>query len=285
MRWWACVVLVACGRVDFDVLDAPLGPFSPPMLITELASTYRTDDPALTGDELELYFDTERPGGLGLDDIWRTTRASTRAPWGASSPVLELSTPASEVSPGISLDGLTIFLTTPGGGGTGYDFWTATRPDRASPWTTPVRVDELSATGEDTNPQISADGLSIYFASRRGGTAQRQIWTATRASVTSPWNPPVRVEELFVAPDVYTGDPHPNATDTRLYFISDRGGEKDLWIAERASRSEPFGEPAPIEELSSPYVETDPWVSVDEHRIYYARLRPGAVLNLYMATR
>jgi hypothetical protein len=256
------------------------------MLITELSSTFRLDDPSLTGDELEMYFDTDRPGGIGGDDIWRSTRAGTNDPWGSPTPVVELSTAASDVSPGISLDGLTIFVSTPGGSGTGYDFWMSTRPDRMATWTAPVRVDELSASGEDTNVQMSASGLSIYFASRRAGEPQRQLWTATRASVSSPWNPPLRLDELDVAPDVYTADPHPNVSETRLYFVSDRGGNKDLWIAERASPSEAFGAPTQIEELSSSLVEDDPWVSIDEHRIYYARRElGGGELQVYMATR
>ncbi len=52
-----------------------------PVKITDLSTTFAEDDPALTGDELEIYFDSDRPGGTGGDDIWRATRTTRTSAW------------------------------------------------------------------------------------------------------------------------------------------------------------------------------------------------------------
>src|ERR1041385_6480905 len=159
-RWLlGAVALTACGRLDFD--ESNLGPFSPPQLIEELSTSSSEDDPALTGDELEIYFDTNRPGGKGGDDIWRATRSDRHSPWNAPTPVDELGSASSDVAPGISLDGLTIVFSR-NGGGNDYDLFVATRPDRASPWNTPSRIDELSSASEDTNAQLSTNELVLW---------------------------------------------------------------------------------------------------------------------------
>src|SRR5262249_15269378 len=39
--------------------------------------------PAISKDGLSLYFNSNRPGGFGAQDIWVSQRASLEAPWGA----------------------------------------------------------------------------------------------------------------------------------------------------------------------------------------------------------
>jgi hypothetical protein len=109
------------------------------------------------------------------------------------------------------------------------------------------------------------------------------MWMATRTSVGATWNPPVPVDALDVATDVYTGDPCPNVADTRLYFTSDRGTAKNLWLVDRPTPTT-FGAPHPIDELATTNAQTDPWISMDEHRLYYAQ-HTGGTAELFMATR
>jgi len=91
------LALGGCGRLSFDEAehdaapDAPFGPFVA-QPIAELTTSFHEDDPALPGDELEIYFDSDRPGGLGGDDIWRATRPTQTSPWDPPQPVAELNT-------------------------------------------------------------------------------------------------------------------------------------------------------------------------------------------------
>ena len=99
----ALVGLVGCGRVDFALgpePDAPpsFGPFGTPQPITILDSTLNDADPTLTDDQLEMYFSSNRPNGLGQTDIYRYDVAS-----GTTTRVTN--TPDSEYSPTMTPDG------------------------------------------------------------------------------------------------------------------------------------------------------------------------------------
>ncbi|CAN5785006.1 hypothetical protein BH11MYX3_BH11MYX3_27160 [soil metagenome] len=55
--------------------------------------------------------------------------------------------------------------------------------------------------------------------------------------------------------------------DLSLVFSSDRGGNYDLWLAERASAAVPFGAPAPL--LMALGSQLDPWISADGLTLFY----------------
>src|SRR5690606_9477723 len=97
-----------------------------------------------------LYFNSERPGGVGEEDIWFVARASVQEPWGSPMPVSELNTEQRETGIGLTADGLTIFFSSdrPGGAG-GLDVYRSTRVSRDARWSEPVREAALSSPGDD----------------------------------------------------------------------------------------------------------------------------------------
>ena len=81
--------------------------------------------PSISPDGLLLFFASTREGGLGMDDIWVTTRPTKDDAWGA--PVNlgpSINTSGYERSPRLSPDGYTLYFASnrPGGFG-GYDIW------------------------------------------------------------------------------------------------------------------------------------------------------------------
>src|SRR5688500_2363993 len=74
VRWLCVLALIGCGRFGFGfgdddevsdaAVDAPT-PFTMVAPIAELNTIYNEDDPSLTGDLLEMYFDSDRPGSPG----------------------------------------------------------------------------------------------------------------------------------------------------------------------------------------------------------------------------
>jgi WD40 repeat protein len=83
----------------------------------------------LRADGREIFFSSNRPGTLGLGDLWTSTRRSVHDPWGT--PVnlgAPLNTAAQEQQPSLSHDGRTLIWasTRPGGVG-GLDIWMSTR--------------------------------------------------------------------------------------------------------------------------------------------------------------
>src|SRR6185369_12212771 len=91
--------------------------FATPVLVPELASPSRTDNPTLTGDLLEIYFTTDRVSGNG--DVWFATRATATAPFGTPAPVTVVNGDSFETSSAISTDGLTLWFGSDRVGGAG----------------------------------------------------------------------------------------------------------------------------------------------------------------------
>lgn len=277
-------VACACGRIAFDERpdgtagdDAPLGMFGMPSDVAELDTSFDEDDPTLTADMLEIYFDSGRPG-LGNEDIYRAVRRSVSDPWDPPQLVTELSTPNADLSPGISGDGLTMYLATNAGGGNGLDIHVSTRPDRESAWSTPVRVVELSSPDEDTNAQPTGDGLELWFCSRRGGATDRQLYLATRSNMNAPWSSPVAVTAVNVDLSTYTCDPWASDDRRWLYFASNRpGGEGgvDIWRVERPT-PETFGVAEPVAEVDTASAEHDPWLSPDQRTMFFMHRSGGS---------
>jgi len=139
---------------------------------------------SISADGLQLYFSEylypHRPGGYGDSDIWVTTREAVGGAW--STPA-NLGPPVNssswEGSPCISADGLSLFFnSTRAGGYGGGDLYVATRATTEDDWGTPVNLGPtVNSSYPDVGPNISADGLSLYFHSDRpGGVGGFDLW-------------------------------------------------------------------------------------------------------------
>lgn len=61
-----------------------------------------------------------------------------------------------------------------------------------------------------------------------------------------------------------------------LYFISNREGQNDMWVARRASIVEPWGAPVKLGlNVNSPYDDRAPALSRDGHWLFFGSDRPG----------
>jgi hypothetical protein len=75
-----------------------------------------------------------------------------------------------------------------------------------------------------------------------------------------------------------------------MLFASDRptaGSGFHLWISNRNSDGDPWGDPQPLTELNSPApsMEFAGWISADRCRIYFSSSRDGAIHRTYFASR
>ena len=80
-----------------------------------------------------MYFTSDRPGGLGGDDLWFTTRASLDDPWADPQNMSALNTSAADSLAVLSSDEHVMFFhsTRPGGCGAG-DIWMTRRHNKRS---------------------------------------------------------------------------------------------------------------------------------------------------------
>ncbi len=197
--------------------------------------------PSISADELELYFCSDRPGGYGGQDLWVTTQVTTRvttdAAWGPPvnlGPTVNSS--SREQNPSISADRLWLFFASERPGGSGdRDLYVTTRATTDDEWGEPVNLGPtVNSSSSDGSPDISADGLCLFFASQRpGGSGRGDLWFTRRASTSRPWEPPV-----WLGPTINSsygdGNPCISANGSTLYFISDRPGgpgNRDIWQA------------------------------------------------------
>ena len=98
--------------------------------------------------------------------------------FGVGEPVAELNSAAVDQRPSFRLDGLEIFFTSARAGTP--DIWVAKRRSFMHPWEAPERVASLSGDAQDLHPSLSADGMTMYFASNRAGTPDLYVARRTR---------------------------------------------------------------------------------------------------------
>jgi Tol biopolymer transport system component len=91
------MVVTRCDGIGHNHLNltqrlGPDAPWDPVVYLDQLNTDEKEGDPAFANHGLSLYFATTRdsPNHDNRADIWRTTRASTDAPFEAPVPVLEL---------------------------------------------------------------------------------------------------------------------------------------------------------------------------------------------------
>jgi hypothetical protein len=152
-----------------------------------------------------LYFGSDRPGGVGLDDIY--VAALTRGgSFGHATLVAELSTPDADVGPDVRHDGLEMYIHSNRPGSLGlFDLWVSTRESVSDAWSDPRRLDVIDArrsarrrelplwtepanlgvivntTFAEGQPAISSDRKTLFFFSNRpGGVGSADLYVTTR---------------------------------------------------------------------------------------------------------
>ena len=218
----AAIVFVAGGRGRAEIIMGE--PTNLGLMINDATDTQECD---ISHDGLELYFSSQRPGGYGRKDIWVTRRETLNNPW--QEPInlgLAVNGPVAEVEPAISPNGLELYFRW-------WDEWNlrvCTRASKDDPWSSPIIVG--SPIGYDAwSPDISSDGLSLYFASSRGEYGQHDIWVATRTTIYDPWGEPVTLGSNVNSSGI---DSFPSISTDGLTLFFGRGGTT-MWATRRKS--------------------------------------------------
>jgi Tol biopolymer transport system component len=253
------------------VPDASVAGWSAPQV--SLSVNANVDDPSLTDDLLEMYFNREL-------EIFVVRRATPTSPWGVPQRVTEISAAGVETVPSVSHDGLTLTFSTNRTGSMGYDIWGTTRPNRQSLWAAPVNLPGINSATFDYPGSVTADLLQFVFTSDRGGDFDIYITTRANADPTTPWSAPVAIGALNSP--AHERSAFITADGSEIYFDSARGTSRDIYVSRRLVLG--WSAPELVPNVNSAADDTDPWLSADGRTLYLASSRDGTV-RIYSATR
>ncbi|HTL35219.1 MAG TPA: hypothetical protein VL326_18955 [Kofleriaceae bacterium] len=169
------------GTVSYDLWTTTRptrqSPFATPVPVAGPINSGNAERcPWLSPDGLRLYFSSDRLTG---GEIFVSSRATVGDAFGTPAQIAELGSPFVDMRFTLSHDELEGFLVSDRGGN--FDIYRSTRPSLASPFSTPVRVPELSSAGDDMSISLAPAGDTVYFAYNAvaaGGNAE--VWSAKR---------------------------------------------------------------------------------------------------------
>lgn len=270
---------LACGWTGSFTLSAPVN-------LTALNSSVEDGNPFITADGLTLFFESKRPGGAGVEDIWYATRPSVGAAWGAPAAYTGLNTSLSDSAFTVTADGLTGFLSTNRAGGTGgLDIWIVTRASASQPFfnTAAVPLSVVNDAAHQWDPMPAAGGLELYISSNDypqalGGQGGADIVVSTRSSASDPFGVPAPVPGINSS----SSEANPSLTADRrvMLFGSNRpggSGSLDIWYATRSGPGAPFSAPKPAPGINTLDYDGEPFVTPDGCELYFASSRAGGL--------
>jgi hypothetical protein len=271
---------VSCGADPH-----PAAPeFRAPVLETELSRSMFDASPALSDDQLEIWFVSSRTGGLGRWDVWTAARPSIAAPWSGLVPLTAVNSSADELGVAVAPDRRSLFIATNRAGGSGgYDIWMSFRWSTSDPWPAPIPMPTLNTASDELDPSMAGDGLELFFASNRPPSSGFGIWSATRSLPTAfVWNPARRHYDNFRD----ERSPVVSHDGTRLFFTyPDGSGQTDFFESRRTASSFTFAALGrELTEVNSSRVESRGDLTADGFSFYLTRESLGDV-DIYRADR
>ena len=262
---------------------------------SELNTPFLDGCPIQSPDGLSLYMASNRPGGLGLLDVWVARRTSKHSPWGAPENLGEpVNSPADDFCPTPVRGGGLFFVSRealPGACGLGDIYFT--RYSEGQGWSEPQHLacapaGPNSFLDEQGPSYVPAGvGAALYF-SRSAPTVAGDIYVS-RGLAGLGFGPAAPVAELN---DAVANDIQPNVRkDGReVFFSSNRAGTlggQDVWVATRRSVHHPWSTPVNLgAAVNTAAGETRPALSRTARTLLFGRAPgPEGMSDIYVATR
>jgi hypothetical protein len=253
--------------VEFDDGGAPkacnlASPFGAAQPVDFSGFVGSRSDGRLMPDERTIYLSSN-------SDLYFAKRAVRTDSFGSPSILSGLNSASLDSHPSVTGDGLTLFFDSLRAGSS--HVFTSTRPSVDTAFSAPLQVDVLDPVGVVGQPYVLPAGTALYF-SAESSPGNGQIFRASRSGgvIGAPQSMTPFNTSFDERDPVATGD------DLTVFFSSTRTdagseGGRDIWIAQRASTSQPFGAPRSLQELNTFEDEQPSFVSADGCRLYFGR--------------
>jgi Tol biopolymer transport system component len=187
-------------------------------------------------------------------------------PFAAPRPVGGVNTPTSENDARLSPDELTIFFARDAFGD--FGIYRATRVERTAVFSEPAPMTDLnSANGEERSPSPSADLLTLYFVSTRGG-GSGDVFVARRADRAAAFGAATAVPPASTTTEEFHSYVRPDGK-VLYYAAALATGNFDLYEASVTASG--VGSPKPLTTLNTADAEAYPVISADGLTIFFDR--------------
>jgi Tol biopolymer transport system component len=275
--------------------------WSPPVnLGPVINSPFMDGTPAISKDGLTLYFASNRPGGVGGNDIWVAHRERLDSPWSPPVNLALINTVSNEVAPALSRDEHYLFFVSnrPGGAG-GPDIWVSFRQHVHDDfgefaWETPFNLGSpINTPFLDTTPSYFENEElgrpQLFFASNRTGGLGGLDMYMSELQADGTFGSATLLPELSGPQN----DSYPSVfrNGLEIFFASDRIGTvggNDLWVSVRESVFDLWSAPVNLG-LTVNSVSNDqaPAISSDGETLFFVSDRPGGYggNDIYVTTR
>jgi hypothetical protein len=282
----SAMVVIGGGRAKADFTFGQPVNLGPPV-----NTSYDEIVGCFSADGLTMYLSSaNRPGTTLNWDIWVSTRDTIDDEWAAP---VNLGPPVNigwmEQIGSISSNGLQLYFHTWEDRAGGYgdrDIWVASRETTEDSWGEPANLGSpINSSFYDGAPNITPDGLELYFGSSRpGGYGSTDIWVSRRATTNDPWTEPINLDPVV---NSSASESFPClSNDGRLLLFNEDAypirpggyGDSDIWMTRRANVSDPWGTPVnlgPI--INSPNHDGQAVLSNDGSTLYFSSARSGGL--------
>jgi hypothetical protein len=267
--------------------------WSAPVNLGPVVNSTSTDaSPALSRNQLSLYFGSDRSSVMGGSDIWVSQRNSLEAQWGLPinlGPVINTNSHDGEGN--LSGDGhWLVFTSNRSGGFGGFDIWVSYREHIHDDfdWQPPVNAGPgVNSPSSELSPFFFDNedvGMPQLFFARTVSPGNHIFVSNLLADRT--FGPAVLIPELDSTASQrgisVRFDGH------EVFLMSSRSGGFDLWTATRKSVLDPWSPPTNLGPLvNSVAGDFDPHIASDRETLYFSSNRTGGVggQDLYVTTR
>lgn len=272
-----------CERVDVDAgLDAAESgcwgqwlagapQLESPVIVKALSSAANEGNVSLADTDLTVFFSRPQPL-FGGNEVYVSTRSSPTAAFSDPEPIDDLSTTASDGRLTLSADGtLGVVASERLGGAGGSDLWATSRaPGGRFTAPTQKRVEALATAVDEFDPELTPDGLTLYYSQATMGGQALMVAKRTGDKFAAPTVLAIAGAGLVHA------DPTVSPDGRVIVFASgSSSSDLDLFVATRSSPSAAFGVATRLP-INSPQVDSDPELAQDGCTLLFSSNRQGS---------
>jgi hypothetical protein len=297
MRIRGFLVVAGCLLAVSLFAQPKYSDWAPPVNLGSVvnSSPYQDFSPAVSKDELRLYFASNRPGSHGMD-LWVSERASKEDPWGPPANLGSVvNSDANDSAPALSRDEHWLFFTSsrPGAVSAFQNIWASYRENVHDNfgWGLPTAL-SINSTGVNAFPSYFANDEGgapfLYFACSVPGSSTGLDIYMSELQPGGDFGPRILVPEL--SSGIADGGPSIRFDGLEIFFFRNPKQSAltaDLWVATRNSVTEPWSAPVNLGPVvNSAYQDSHPYIAPDRESLYFCsdRDHPGD-LDLYVTTR